>query len=62
MADLQDVWVQFKGLQPQWCEWRVLYQFASAMGFLVDVDWQGMFQTFYELSGSRSYADITPRF
>jgi hypothetical protein len=49
MADLEKIWVQFKGLQPQWCEWKVLYQFASALGFLVDVDWHGMFQTFYEV-------------
>jgi hypothetical protein len=49
MADLEKIWVQFKGLQPQWCEWKVLFQFASALGFLVDVDWQGMFQTFYEV-------------
>uniref|UniRef100_A0ACD5W4D7 Uncharacterized protein n=1 Tax=Avena sativa TaxID=4498 RepID=A0ACD5W4D7_AVESA len=48
-ADLQEVWVQVRGLQPQWCKWPILYQFASALGILLEVDWQGMFQSFFEV-------------
>jgi hypothetical protein len=48
-ADLQEVWVQIRGLNQEWCKWKVLMQFVTAFGLMVDVDWNGMFRTFYEI-------------
>jgi hypothetical protein len=39
-AKMHDVWIQLRGLQPDWCEWDVLDQFTSAFGILHDVDWK----------------------
>ncbi|XP_044366775.1 uncharacterized protein [Triticum aestivum] len=48
MEDLKEVWVQVRGLLPRWCEWSVLDQCTSAFGLLIDLDWQGMFQSLFE--------------
>ena len=48
-AELQSVWLQLRGVAPNWAEWSVLEQFASVLGALIDVDWQGNFKTFFEV-------------
>jgi hypothetical protein len=47
-AEVEDVWIQLKGIPPMWCDWEVLDQFALSYGLLEDVDWQGIFSSFYE--------------
>jgi hypothetical protein len=48
-VELEDVGIQLKGIPPKWCEWSVFDQFASGYGLLEDVDWQGLFSSFYEI-------------
>jgi hypothetical protein len=47
-AELEEVWLKVKGIPPKWCEWKLFDQLASSYGLLMDVDWQGIFSTFYE--------------
>jgi len=49
-TELQDVWLQIRGIPPKWCSWQVLDQLASSYGLLEDMDWQGLFQSFYEVA------------
>jgi hypothetical protein len=33
-----EVWVQLRGLKPQWCTWDTIARFTSSFGLLVDID------------------------
>lgn len=45
---LQEVWIEIGGLPPKWCSWNVIAQITSSLGFLLNVDWHGIFRSFYE--------------
>lgn len=45
----KDIWVQMRGIPHKWCTWSVLDQVSSSFGLLEEVDWQGLFQSFYEV-------------
>ncbi|KAE8788675.1 hypothetical protein D1007_37245 [Hordeum vulgare] len=47
-GELVEAWVLIEGIPPKWCTWKVFSQVASMFGFLTDVDWNGMFRTFFE--------------
>ncbi|KAM0902134.1 hypothetical protein ACQ4PT_019499 [Festuca glaucescens] len=48
-ANLQEVWLQIRGLNQDWCKRPTPMQFVTAFGIMLDVDWYGMFRTFYEI-------------
>jgi hypothetical protein len=37
-AEMEDVWIQLKGIPPMWCDSEVLDQFTLSYGLLEDVD------------------------
>lgn len=47
--ELLQVRLHLREVNSSWVEWAVLEQFASALGTLLDVDWQFNFKTFYEV-------------
>ena len=47
-GELIEAWVLIEGIPPKWCTWKVFAQIASLFGVLTDVEWNGMFRTFFE--------------
>lgn len=37
--ELQEVWVQMKGIPLRWCHWKVFAQISSGFGLMINVDW-----------------------
>jgi hypothetical protein len=59
-AELEEVWLQVQGLPPKWCVWEIIDQLASSYGMLEDVDWQKLFNSFYEVVRMKiKYRDVT---
>jgi len=49
LEELQEVWVQIRGIPPRWCGWKVFAQITSGFGLMLDVDWPTIFKSFYEV-------------
>ncbi|KAE8772617.1 hypothetical protein D1007_55385 [Hordeum vulgare] len=48
-GEFTEAWVQIEGIPPKWCAWKIFAQVVACFGILVDVDWNGMFKSFYEV-------------
>uniref|UniRef100_A0ACD5XSK5 Uncharacterized protein n=1 Tax=Avena sativa TaxID=4498 RepID=A0ACD5XSK5_AVESA len=46
-ADLSEVWINVEGLQTKWCTWKTIFQVASSLGVLINIDWHTIFRNFY---------------
>lgn len=49
IGSLVEVWIQIKGIPPNWVDWRSLCEVASSLGRMVEVDWQGLFNSFFSM-------------
>ena len=46
---LIETWVQIKGVPPKWSDWTTIREIASSLGKLVEVDWQTLFTSFFNV-------------
>lgn len=49
IGELQDIWVQVRGIPPKWCTWQVIAQIRASLGILLEVDSAEIFKSFYEV-------------
>lgn len=49
IGTLVDVWVQIKGIPPKWLDWGTMSEVSSGLGRMVEVDWQGLFNSFFSI-------------
>lgn len=47
IGSLTEVWIQIKGIPPKWVDWRSLSEVDSGLGRMVEVDWHGLFNSFF---------------
>lgn len=47
VGQLEDVWVQVKGIPPKWADWWTVKDVASSLGLLTEVDWAMLFSSFF---------------
>ena len=46
---LTEVWIDIVGLPPVWCSWSVIAQVSATLGVITNIDWHGIFRSFYEV-------------
>ncbi|KAM0885529.1 hypothetical protein ACQ4PT_030287 [Festuca glaucescens] len=45
--EFQEVWVKIVGIPTKWLTWKTICQVSTALGVLVNIDWHGIFRSFY---------------
>lgn len=50
VGELQEIWVQVRGVPPKWSDFETIQQLASTLGMLVDIDWKVLFTTYFEVA------------
>lgn len=45
--ELEEVWVQVRGIAPKWSDWITFQQVASMLGELVEIDWGSQVTSFF---------------
>jgi hypothetical protein len=46
--EFQEVWVRITGIPAKWLTWKTICQVSTALGVLVNIDWHGIFRSFYK--------------
>jgi NurA-like 5'-3' nuclease len=44
--ELDEVWVQIRGIPPRWSDWKTFNQIASSLSRMIEVDWNSLFTRF----------------
>jgi hypothetical protein len=47
IGQLEEIWVQIKGIPPKWADWWTIKDVASSLGLLSEVDWTTLFSIFF---------------
>lgn len=45
--ELEEVWVQVKGIPPKWAHWWTIKDVATSLGLLMEIDWTVLFSSFF---------------
>jgi hypothetical protein len=48
-ANLEEAWVQIRGVPPKWSNWRMSCQIASSLGKMVEINWNSLFSSFFRM-------------
>lgn len=46
--EFQEIWVKIYGIPAKWLTWKTVCQISTSLGVLVNIDWQGIFRSFYK--------------
>jgi hypothetical protein len=46
--EFQEIWVKIFGIPAKWLTWKTICQVSTALGVLVNIDWQVIFRSFYK--------------
>jgi hypothetical protein len=46
--EFQEIWVKIIGIPTKWLTWKTICQISTTLGVLVNIDWQGIFRSFYK--------------
>jgi hypothetical protein len=46
--EFQEVWVKICGIPAKWLTWKTICQVSTTLGVLVNIDWHGIFRSFYK--------------
>ncbi|KAM0835336.1 hypothetical protein ACQ4PT_062996 [Festuca glaucescens] len=46
--EFQEVWVKILGIPAKWLTWKTICQVSTTLGVPVNIDWQGIFKSFYK--------------
>ncbi|KAK1681980.1 hypothetical protein QYE76_042828 [Lolium multiflorum] len=46
--EFQEIWIKIYGIPAKWLTWKTVCQISTSLGVLVNIDWQGIFRSFYE--------------
>uniref|UniRef100_A0A0A9D0U6 Uncharacterized protein n=1 Tax=Arundo donax TaxID=35708 RepID=A0A0A9D0U6_ARUDO len=49
VSELTEVWVQVRGVPLKWCDWVTLRQIGSTLGKVINVDWNSLFSSYFEM-------------
>jgi hypothetical protein len=46
--EFQEIWVKIIAIPAKWLTWKTICKVSTTLGVLVNIDWQGIFRSFYK--------------